>query len=142
VTLLAGCGASLPEPETALPPEHAFFEVPSPPPPARAEVVPRQPWSDAVWIDGEWTWRGARWAWKGGYWLIPPGGAIFAPSTLKRTAQGTLLLAQGAWWDASGRQIDPPPGGVVMASAREGTVVNAEGTIEKTAPNLKVRKRR
>src|SRR5689334_3320659 len=63
---LFGCSSSLPHPTYTPQPQSALVEVAFPPPPARPEIVPDKPSDDAVWIDGEWAWRGRRWAWRSG----------------------------------------------------------------------------
>jgi hypothetical protein len=137
--ILLGCGSALPEPELGVHSRAAFVEIPFPPPPARAEAVPDEPSSDDVWIDGEWIWRNNRWAWKNGYWIVPPEGATFAPSTLFRKSDSTLFLAQGAWHDESGKEIEPTLRSGASAHAREGTLINSEGELEDPAPNVKQR---
>jgi hypothetical protein len=111
-------------------------EAPAPPPPARIETVPPQPSSDDIWIDGEWVWQSTRWAWRSGYWLTPPPGALFSPSTLRCTKTGTLLLARGAWWNATGHEIEPIRANT-SARVHEGPVVTPDGQLEKAAPNIK-----
>ena len=93
------CSKSLPVPTTG---SHAGDEptvVPYPPPPARVEVVPPPPpaLKGAVWIDGEWQWKGRRWVWQRGQWEVPYPGAYYAPSATVRLSDGTLAWFGGAW---------------------------------------------
>lgn len=97
---LTACGGSLPVPVTG--PhgsEDPAVVVPFPPPPAHVEVVPPAPegLKGAVWVDGEWQWRGRRWVWLAGRWEEPYPGAYFAPSTTVRRADGELVWFAGVW---------------------------------------------
>jgi hypothetical protein len=133
--LHVACTSDLPGPEVAEAPSHAFIEVPFAPPPARVETVPARPSPENVWIDGEWVWQSGRWAWKNGYWLIPPAQAVFSHSSLRRTKSGTLLLARGMWWTASGQEIESIRTST-SAHPSEGPVVTPHGQLEKAAPNI------
>ncbi|HTM46871.1 MAG TPA: YXWGXW repeat-containing protein [Polyangiaceae bacterium] len=132
--LLSACSASLPGPTVGAAPATSFVEVPFAPPPARVEIVPAQPSSDDIWIDGEWIWQNGRWAWRRGYWTIPPPLAVYSPSTLRRTKSGTLLVARGAWWNPSGQEVEAV--GNESSQAREGPVVTPQGQLEEAAPNV------
>ena len=136
--LVFACGsARMPAPIYVSHPTTALLPVRYPPPPARVEFVPEEPkTSGAVWIDGEWIWQTGRWAWRSGYWIVPPPGAAFSPSTLRRKQDGTLFLAPGAWWSAAGEQLDARPTRASV-EVREGPVVRPEGKTEKAAPNIK-----
>lgn len=107
--LLAACGLSrLPDPAWTRQPTEALVEVPYPAAAPRVEFVPPQPADGAVWIDGEWTWRGRRWGWKRGRWVLAPQGARFSPPTTVRDAHGTLFAAEGMWRDARGLVVAEP----------------------------------
>jgi hypothetical protein len=93
-----------------------------------------------VWIDGEWVWRRGRWAWLLGRWVVPPRGAVFAPFAFVRGADGGFWYAPGAWRDAKGAPLEPPPP-LAVASVQGGAVVNAEGEVETTGPILRDRPR-
>ena len=108
LALLFACTAPLPHPPYVRQPTTALVETPFPPPPARAEFVPNRPAKGAVWIDGEWTWRGHRWGWNAGRWVFPPPGAAFSPWSTVRAADGTLFFAQGTWRDAQGDVVAAP----------------------------------
>jgi hypothetical protein len=109
VIAFVACGhARLPRPPYVGHPTSALVEVPYPPPPSRVEFVPPQPQDGAVWIDGEWTWRGRRWAWRSGRWVTVPAGATFSPWTSVRNGDGTLYFAPGTWRNAKGEDMRAP----------------------------------
>jgi hypothetical protein len=130
-TLLLACTASLPRPSYTAQPTSALVETPFPPPPARAEFVPAQPAKDAVWVDGEWTWRGHKWGWVAGRWVVPPAGAAFSPWTTVRSADGSLLFAQGTWRNAHGDVVPPPP---PLALGTSGATAGAAAEPASSAP--------
>src|SRR5262245_20318714 len=41
------------------------------PPPLLVDPPPPQPFADAVWVGGYWTWDGD-WVWASGRWVPPP----------------------------------------------------------------------
>lgn len=94
----AGCGARLPVPPTGAHIGDEPVIVPYPPPPARPEIVPpvNVPGEGAVWVDGEWDWRGTRWVWQEGRWEIPPG-SYYARPVMIRLADGRLAWFRGSW---------------------------------------------
>lgn len=102
------CGSKAVSPTYTEQPTSALIMVPFPPPPARVEVVPKQPRDGAVWIDGEWVWQTRRWAWRKGRWVIPPAGAKFAPWTTVRDNTGNLYVATGVWRSADGNEVTEP----------------------------------
>lgn len=109
LTVASGCsGPQVPEPEFARSPAAAYVEVPYPPPAALAEIIPPSPRDDAVWVDGQWFWRGSYWVWDKGAWVIPPKGARFAPWSTAYRADGTLLFAEASWRDARGEKLPAP----------------------------------
>lgn len=119
--LMMSCGKGLPRPPYAPQPTTALVEVPFPPPPARVEAVPLQPDRAAVWIDGEWRWRGRKWGWRTGRWVIPPPGVAYSPWTSVRDAEGTLYQAVGVWRDAHGEVVaEPKPIGLGSAATPDG----------------------
>lgn len=107
--VLAACGSSLPTPVTGTHPPGcaAFVEVPYPPPPARVEMIPEKPREGAVWVDGEWAWRGKRWSWEKGGWAMPPEG-FYAPWVLVRREDGSLYHVRGRWFDQEGKPLARP----------------------------------
>jgi hypothetical protein len=46
--------------------------APYPPPPDRAEIPPRAPSTDALWLGGHWTWNGTKYAWIAGHYTARP----------------------------------------------------------------------
>jgi hypothetical protein len=140
VAAVTGCGRALPEPSTAEQPNSAYHAVPFPPPPARPEFVPEQPHPDAVWIDGEWRWRGVRWGWIYGRWVIPPDSALWSPWSWKRRRDGQLFVAPGTWRDGEGQALEHPEA-LRLAGADEGDVIEDEGLLEEVGPNTAAMKK-
>lgn len=105
--LLVACGASIPVPVTG---SHTRDEqtvpIPYPPPPARVEVVTDVPkdMPGAVWVDGEWQWKGRRWVWSAGQWQQPLPGGYYAPPAVVRFEDGTLEYYAGTWKKAPGKK--------------------------------------
>ncbi len=131
---IAACGSGIPQPPATAQPANALVEVDYPPPPARVEMVPKQPSSDAVWINGEWLWQGRRWSWRAGMWVISPKNAGYARRVLVRRGDGKLFFAPGAWRDAEGREAPAPPEKIARASS--GAVTNPEGETEPTGADV------
>jgi hypothetical protein len=136
VVFALGCSSSPPHPRYVAQSSAELTVVPMGPPPARVEVVPRSPAKDAVWVDGEWTYRRGRWAWVLGRWVVPQPGTAFSPWTLVREANGDLFHAPGVWRDRNGHPIEPPPP-LAFASAQAGPVVDPQGVTEATGRNTK-----
>ena len=107
---LAACGgSSLPRPPVG--PAHVedYVEVPFPPRPPPAEIVPRAPSAEAVWVDGTWEWSGQRYRWTPGAWVLAPAGAVHTPWLVVRRAQdGQLFFARSAWRTRSGQVLEEP----------------------------------
>jgi hypothetical protein len=105
-----GCGGGVPKPALGMHPCDAFVEVPYPPPAAVAEVIPPKPRDGAVWMDGQWAWRGRYYVWQRGGWILPPpDGAYLAPWTRYYDKDGALFFADGVWRAKDGRRLMPPP---------------------------------
>jgi hypothetical protein len=133
---LVACSSPVPGPRYTQQPTSALVEVDYPPPPARVEFVPERPQRDAVWVRGEWLWDGRRWLWKPGAWIVPPEGAAYAKWVLVRRADGRLFFAPGRWRNAAGQEVlAPEPVG--MARSGSSAVVNPEGEIEPTGPDVR-----
>jgi hypothetical protein len=83
----------------------AEFEVGSPPPPVRDDVVIAQPGPGFVWIGGYWDWDVAHrtYAWRAGRWERPPhGGAVWEASHYE-FRQGHHYFRTGHWRTAERR---------------------------------------
>jgi hypothetical protein len=135
-----GCSGSVRHPYYVAQPTSALQEVDEPPPPARVEILPAAPSSEAVWVDGEWMWRRGRWAWLPGRWVEAPGGHLFSPWVFVRGPDGRLWVAPGVWRDLWGAPVNPPDT-LAVASVETGVVVTAEGATELTGPSVRQRPR-
>jgi hypothetical protein len=138
LVLAAACGPLVRRPALMPQPSSALVEVGTNPPPARVEIVPPEPSSTAVWMDGEWIWRRAQWAWLPGRWVEPPPGAQFASWVFERGSDGRLWYAPGEWRRPDGTAVDPPQA-LAIAAVESGVVVTADGTTETTGPTLRNR---
>jgi hypothetical protein len=105
---VAACGSSLPDPDDASHPANAFVEVPYPPPAALVEVVPDRPDGSAVWVDGNWVWRGRHYVWQRGGWVHAPDKGAYANWQAYLARDGRLLFAPGTWYDAKQQPLDAP----------------------------------
>jgi hypothetical protein len=99
----------VPTPKLGTHPPDAYVEVPYPPPAAAAEIVSAQPNAGAVWVDGQWSWRGRYYVWQRGGWVMPPRGAQFARWNRFYGKDGTLYFAEGTWRTSRGQRLPPPP---------------------------------
>jgi hypothetical protein len=109
VWVCAACGSSSVPAAPARPhPASAYDRVPYPPPSALAEIVPEQPRSDAIWVDGHWVWRGRYYVWERGGWVVPPEGSFIRRWHARYEPDGTLLYAPTTWHEESGRPLPAP----------------------------------
>jgi hypothetical protein len=108
ISLLAGCGVSVPTPPLTAHQTASFIEVPYPPPAALAETIPPPPNDEAVWVDGAWTFRGNSYVWERGGWVLVPTGASYAIWRFVFTRDARLMFAPGTWYDAQGRELESP----------------------------------
>lgn len=132
---LVACSSRVPHPNYTARSTVEPVEADYPPPPARVEFVPEQPSSDAVWLNGEWSWTGRRWGWKPGGWVVPPKGAAYARSALVRRQDGKLFTTTSRWQGPDGGEIPGPE--VLRASAAKSTsIVDPEGDPAPTAGDL------
>lgn len=134
--VFAACGGDLPRPPYVGQGTDALSSVDYPPPPARVEFIPKRPASGAVWIDGEWSWRGRRWAWKPGRWVVGPAGTRFSPWTMVRGGDGTIYVAGGVWRDDQNRVI-PDPSPLATGRPNAGPIDDPEGEPEPTGHTLR-----
>jgi hypothetical protein len=133
--LLAACSGKIPHPPYTAQPTEALVEVDYPPPPARVEFLTERPASEAVWLNGEWSWTGRRWGWKPGGWVVVPPGAAYAKLTLVRRQDGKLFSAPGTWRNEKGEEITPPEF-LSSSPSKSSGVVDPEGGPAPTAGEL------
>lgn len=57
---------------------------------------PFAPYPNAVWIDGEWAWRGGRYEYINGYWARPDQGRIYIHGHWKN-GRGGYYWVPGHW---------------------------------------------
>jgi hypothetical protein len=138
---LASCGDRLAHPPYSAHVTDDLVEVGYPPPPARAEQVPPRPHDGAVFVDGEWIWRGRRWSWSPGRWVDPPPGATFSPWTTVRRDDGAVFVAPGAWRAANGEPLEAPKA-LALAHVAPGVVFEPNGDIQRTGPTIDPDRRR
>ena len=98
-----GCSSGLPLAPTG---PHTGDEptfVPFPHPAAKPEIIPpvNVAGENAVWVDGEWEWKGTRWVWQPGRWETPYPGSYYARSVVVRTQDGRLAWYRGSWHSAA-----------------------------------------
>ncbi|MCK6590592.1 MAG: YXWGXW repeat-containing protein [Polyangiaceae bacterium] len=100
---LAGCGYRIPVapsgPHTGDEPTY----VPFPHPAAKPEIIPPidVAGENAVWVDGEWEWKGTRWVWQPGRWETPYPGSYYARPVVVRMPDGRLAWYRGTWHSAA-----------------------------------------
>jgi len=107
--LSVGCGSSVPTPRFGPQTRDAWVEVPYPPPAAAVEIVPPSPRSDAVWVDGQWSWRGRYFVWQRGAWVVPPAHAYFSRWARYYGKDGTLYFADATWRSDDRKPLPLPP---------------------------------
>jgi hypothetical protein len=105
-----------------------YVGVPDPPPAAMPEIIPPQPQPHAVWVDGQWLWRGRYWVWDKGAWVEPAPDSVFHPWDTRYRADGTLEFARARWTDRNGRELPEP------RVLREAATPPSEKTAERAAP--------
>lgn len=77
------------------------------PPPLLVDPPPPQPFADAVWVGGYWTWRGA-WVWAAGHWVAPPQpGYVFVQPYYEHRGDDVVFVA--GHWGRPGYVFVPPP---------------------------------
>ena len=67
-------------------------------------------------------------------WVAELPNARYARRVLVRRNDGKLFFAPGTWRDAEGREVPAPP--EKIARSTSGAVVNPEGEVEPTAPDV------
>jgi hypothetical protein len=101
----AACGPWVPLPK---PGSHEGDEpviVPEAPPTPQVEILPERPAErpEAVWVDGQWLWRGRRWEWEPGRWEVPLPGATYAPPMVVYRPDRRIAWFAGRWHAAVAR---------------------------------------
>lgn len=59
-------------------------------------VRPVAPYAGAVWIDGDWGWRGGRYVYSRGYWTRPHYGRTYMRGNWERRGRG-YTWHRGYW---------------------------------------------
>ncbi|MGC4064634.1 MAG: hypothetical protein QM784_08320 [Polyangiaceae bacterium] len=102
------CGGALPSPPTAHHRPDSYADVPYAPPAALAEMVPNQPATNAVWVNGDWAFRGRTYAWRRGGWYLSAPHTRYAPSQVVYLPEGRILFAPGTWYADDGSALQRP----------------------------------
>jgi hypothetical protein len=108
INLLTGCAGTLPGPTTTNHPSESYISVPYPPSGALAETVPPQPNSTALWVDGDWVFRGRAYVWQRGGWVEVTSAASYAPSAVLYLPDGRLKFAPATWYDDKAQVLPRP----------------------------------
>lgn len=74
-----------------------YVVAPSAPPPVYQEVVPVQPYADAIWIAGFWGWMGGRFVWNAGHWDHHRPGYHWEPHRWVPHGNGGWRMEGGHW---------------------------------------------
>jgi len=111
------CSHALPTPPTGPHLHEDPVQVPYPPPAARVDLIQLPPveMKHAVWIDGQWMWRGRRWVWEPGQWVDLGPNQYYARPTVSWLSDGRLV-----WFAGSLRSAEtalPAPSATVDATA-------------------------
>ncbi len=59
-------------------------------------VRPAPPYANAVWIDGEWAWRGGRYEYIRPHYVTPRRGRAWVPGRWTTTRKGNVWV-KGRW---------------------------------------------
>jgi hypothetical protein len=79
------------------------------PPPMLVEVPPSQPYPDAVWTGGYWSWEG-RWFWAAGRWSPPPRPHYVWVQPYYEHRADVVVFVPGFWCAPERHFVPPPPG--------------------------------
>jgi len=79
------------------------------PPPMLVEVPPPQPYPDAVWTGGYWSWEG-RWFWAAGRWSPPPRPHYVWVQPYYEHRADVVVFVPGFWCAPERHFVPPPPG--------------------------------
>ena len=87
------------------------INVGAPPPAARVEVQPAQPYAGAMWVAGHWRWEHGAYAWRPGHWARPPGpGYVWVSAEWVR--RGGAWYFRDGHWKPGAVAVAPAPAGV------------------------------
>jgi hypothetical protein len=93
------------------------------PPPMLVEVPPPQPYPDAVWTGGYWSWEG-RWFWAAGRWSPPPRPHYVWVQPYYEHRADVVVFVPG-FWCAPERHFVPPAPGLHISVALAGPGIRA-----------------
>ncbi len=79
------------------------------PPPMLVEAPPPQPYAEAIWIGGFWTWEG-RWIWAAGRWAPPPRPHYAWVQPYYEHRGEVVVFVPGFWCPPESHFMPPPPG--------------------------------
>lgn len=98
LAMMPGCSHPLPTPPTVAHEGEEPIVVPYPPPAAKVDIVQLAPdgMKHAVWIDGQWMWRGRRWIWEAGQWVDLGPDQVYALPFVQRRYDGQLVWFPGS----------------------------------------------
>lgn len=77
--------------------EQPYVVAPMAPPPVYQEVIPVQPYADALWIAGFWGWLGGRYVWNAGRWDHHRHGYQWEPHRWVPHGNGQWRQEGGRW---------------------------------------------
>jgi hypothetical protein len=97
--VFVACGPWVPSPRYGTHEGDEPIVVPEAPPPPQVQILPPRPRDlrEAVWIDGQWLFRGRRWEWEPGRWEEPPPGATYAPPAVVYLPDKRIAWFAGRW---------------------------------------------
>lgn len=112
-----GCATSLPGPRLTRHTQDSYVDVPYTPPAALAETVPEiaRP-AGAVWVDGDWNFRGKSYVWRRGGWFLPRDGVTYARSEVIYLDDGRVQYAPATWYDEQHQPISERPSRLAPAA--------------------------
>jgi hypothetical protein len=93
------------------------------PPPMRIEMIPYQPYPEAIWTGGYWVWQG-NWVWAHGRWAAPPQPGYAWVHPYYENRGGSVVFING-FWAAPGVNFIAPAPNVFISTAVIGNGVIA-----------------
>ena len=83
--------------------------IPWAPPPMLWDPPPPNPYYDAIWVGGHWTWWNGEWVWARGFWSRPPrAGWIYTEPYYEYRGDAVVFVA-GFWRPVTRVFVPPPP---------------------------------